>query len=144
MRFLVCQRRSEKPVDAREDGIDVFESDFLLIGVNVHVHIFRRHHDIQHVYRIAPFHQHSAVRLAGGDGNRIVAYDPAVYDCRLVIPIVLAESRLADISAYFHIIEKLLVIYEIIPDVFTVYGIYRVVKSARRGKNLFVIRRIRK
>ena len=78
MRFLVCQRRSEKPVDAREDGIDVFESDFLLIGVNVHVHIFRRHHDIQHVYRIAPFHQHSAVRLAGGNGNRIIDLEPRV------------------------------------------------------------------
>ena len=114
MRLLISQRRCEEPIYTGKYFIYILKAHFLFIGVNVYIHVLRGHLNIQHIYGKASLHEHAAVCLTCSDRNGIVAYHPAVYNRRLIIPVMFAISRFTQISAYLYVVELLFVIDKVI------------------------------
>ena len=144
MRLPICQRGRKESVYAGKHLVYILKSYLFFIGMDIYVHILCIHANIQYINGIAPLHQHSAVRLACGNRDGVIAHYPAVDDGGLIISVMLAESGYADITADTHTVEVLFVVNQIIAYLLAVYGIYGVVQSARGGEYLFIVRRISK
>ena len=127
MSLFERERRFEKPVNSGKYSVHVLKADFFLVGMNVDVNVAFGHFDKDHIDRITPLHQKSAVSLACRDRYGGIGNYSAVYYRGLVIAVMLTESRLAQIAFYHESVRLALVIDELIGDLFAVNGIDRLI-----------------
>ena len=82
--------------------------------MNVHVDVFRRHHDVQDIEREVVFHQPLSVCLLYVQEHEIVLYVSAVYEEGAVPHGPVSEGRKSYHSPHEYAVEGIVDVYELI------------------------------